>query len=435
MKIAITGNIACGKSKVLSLLRERLPNDFVFGSVDDIVRALYSDPAYCAALQQEFGVSDRASVSNLVFSNPGKKRLLEHLADRFIKPHFEQMLDQPNLVLEFPLLFESAVWCGEFDLTVAVVCDETIQAERIFKRDGIQGEKLSAIRASQLSMATKRALADVAIDTGCEIGELTRQIEELAALILERRAHSGGVIEREMEERFMRRFQSAGLWQIVRQAYSEAHRFYHVLAHPHAMFRSLDALRNPPRAPGAALRRLMSERNDPVNRLIAVEDAIWFHDLVYNVDARYAKNELESARLMYTLLKQFAPWALTHRDGFYSDVAVAAEMIASTQKHRISSPLLLGNLALKADAELFLDIDLSILSQSAAVVDQFDANIRREFSIYSDADFAKGRADALGSFLARDRIYFSPHFADKETAARVNLERLVARYRPAQPSV
>jgi predicted metal-dependent HD superfamily phosphohydrolase/dephospho-CoA kinase len=431
MKIAITGNIACGKSTVLQLLRARLAPGFVFGSVDDIIRDLYSDPAYCEALKAEFGVSDKASVSNIVFADPSRKRALERLADRFIKPHFERMLAHPNLVLEFPLLFESAAWCAEFDMSVAVVCDEAVQAQRILSRDRVEGAKLAAIRASQLSMGTKRALADVAIDTGCDLGQLERQIDELVVAISAHAAQKGTDIERELEQRFVRRFNSAGLWQIVRRAYSEAHRFYHVLAHPHAMFRILDSLQAQAQPP---LRRRAIPTTRIVHRPFAVESAFWFHDIVYQVDGRYGMNEYESARLMFELLKQFCPWVLGHRNGFYSDIAAAAEMIASSKKHQVTSPYLLGNPELKADSELFLDIDLSILSQSESVVDQFDANIRREFQMYSDEEFATGRAAALGSFLARDKIYFSPYFADREAAARANLQRLVKRYQPESSS-
>jgi dephospho-CoA kinase len=429
MKIAITGNIACGKSKVLELLRSRLPSHFVFGSVDDVVRALYSDPSYCEALHEKFGVSDRASVSNLVFADPRKKRALELMANRFIAPHFEALLEQPNLVLEFPLLFESAEYCGHFDLTVAVLCDEGLQAERIFKRDGIAGEKLAAIRASQLSVTTKRALADITIDTGCELVELEKQVDELVRTISEYQSRTDRSMEAWLEARFMRRFNSAGLWQIVREAYSEAHRHYHVLAHPYAMFQHYDSLRQPE---GRPLRKRRADASEPVvHSPLAVESFFWFHDLIYWVDSRYARNERDSAQRMFALIKQLCPWMLSIREGFYSDFALAAEMIVSSQKHQITSPYLLGNPAHKADAELALDTDLMILSQPALVVDQFDANIRREFSIYSDEEFAKGRAAALGSFLARDKIYFSKHFADREAAARANLQRLVARYQPA----
>lgn len=430
MKIAITGNIACGKSKVVELLRSRLPSYFVFGSVDDVVRALYSDPGYCAALHEKFGVSDRASVSNLVFADPRKKRALELLANRFIAPHFESLLEQPSLVLEFPLLFESAEYYGHFDLTVAVLCNEDLQAARLFSRDGIAGEKLAAIRASQLSMTTKRALADITLDTGCELPELEKQVDELVRTISGYQSKTDQKMEAWLEARFMRRFNSAGLWQIVREAYSEAHRHYHVLAHPYAMFQHYDALRQPE---GRPLRRLRpAESCEPVvYSPLAVECFFWFHDIIYWVDSRYARNERDSAQRMFALIKQLCPWMLSIRDGFYSDFALAAEMIVSSQKHQVTSPYLLGNPAYKADAQLALDIDLSILSQPELVVDQFDANIRREFFIYSDEEFAKGRAAALGSFLARDTVYFSKHFADREAAARANLQRLVARYQPA----
>jgi dephospho-CoA kinase len=424
MKIAITGNIGGGKSTVLSLLRERLPA-YAFGSVDDVVRGLYDDAAYQAALQGEFGVSDRAAVSNLVFADPAKKRTLERLADCFIKPAFARVLEQPDVIVEFPLLFESAAYYPLFDLRVTVSCSDATQAARILARDGVEGDKLAAIRASQMSNQTKRALADFVVDTDCSSEEVASRVDELVALVKSRAAAPDlCLVERELESRFMRRFQSARLWQIVRDAYSEPHRGYHVLQHPYWMFRLFDSLRKGDPVP------LRERRTTPpvFFRPLAVELAIWFHDLVYRVDASYGLNELESARMMYRLLAEHCPWMLEIRDGFYADVCLAAEMIVSTQKHMITSPYILGNAQRESDTKLFLDIDLAILSESESTVDTFDANIRREFSIHSDEDFAKGRAAALGNFLRRERIYFSESFASREAAARANLQRLIDRY-------
>ena len=157
----------------------------------------------------------------------------------------------------------------------------------------------------------------------------------------------------------------------------------------------------------------------------AVALAIWFHDFVYAVDESYPQNEALSAQKMLELLQRECPNLFKMQEGELHAVSLAAEMIAATKGHLATSPLIQRSASAVADAHLFLDIDLSILSGARDVVLDFDRQVRQEFARYDDRTFASGRAQALSHLLARDWIYLSPPFEPFEAAARANLEMLV----------
>lgn len=178
MRIAITGNIGCGKSTVCRLLGELLPGYAQF-SVDDAVRALYGRPAYAAALAERFGTSCRRTLSDRVFADPALKRELEDFTMVHLLPAMEAALAQPDVVVEFPLLYEMPGWAGRFDFVLALGCDEAIQRARVLSRDGVSTEKFEQIKAAQLPTKTKAELADAYVDTGVTLGQVRAQLVAL----------------------------------------------------------------------------------------------------------------------------------------------------------------------------------------------------------------------------------------------------------------
>jgi dephospho-CoA kinase len=178
MRIAVTGNIGCGKSTVCAQLHQLLP-DYGLFSVDDAVRALYNDPAFQAALQAKFGTSDRKALSDLVFAQPALKKTLEDFASSYLVPTIRSALAAPKVIVEFPLLFEMPGWAPQFDFVLALACDPITQRQRVVQRDGISEEKFERIRAAQYPSALKASLADAFIDTSQSLAEVTQAIQAL----------------------------------------------------------------------------------------------------------------------------------------------------------------------------------------------------------------------------------------------------------------
>lgn len=95
MRIAITGNIGCGKSTVTQMLAARLPGYFV-GNIDEAVRSLYADADYQARVLAEFGTADRKAISDILFADPVAKERHEALTMAFVRPKVDALLTAPE---------------------------------------------------------------------------------------------------------------------------------------------------------------------------------------------------------------------------------------------------------------------------------------------------------------------------------------------------
>ena len=97
-------------------------------------------------------------------------------------------------------------------------------------------------------------------------------------------------------------------------------------------------------------------------------------------------------------------------------MARVVTMVRATQHHAAAVS--------DADTLLFLDLDLSVLAQEAAVYDAYSAAVRAEYAWVDAERYRAGRANVLRSFMTRDAIYRTPALhAAWESAARANLAR------------
>jgi predicted metal-dependent HD superfamily phosphohydrolase len=173
--------------------------------------------------------------------------------------------------------------------------------------------------------------------------------------------------------------------------YSEKHRHYHTLQHISECLGEFDAA--------------ISQAHDPV----AVELAIWFHDAIYK--PRAADNEERSAAL--------AKECLTAAAAALALIAAVGGLVLDTKAHVTSG---------HPDSPLLIDIDLSILGQPEARFDEYERQVRAEYSWVPQIIFRPKRVAILRGFLDRPRIYATDLFFDKyEQAARANLERSLAK--------
>jgi predicted metal-dependent HD superfamily phosphohydrolase len=175
-------------------------------------------------------------------------------------------------------------------------------------------------------------------------------------------------------------------WSIV-DVYSQPHRRYHNLSHIAHCLAELDA------AVGLA------KRPDEV------EFAVWLHDAVH--DPRRTDNEEKSASWALDILAQSGCAGRTREK-------IRELILATKHSGRPASP----------DAELIVDVDLSILGQPPEIYNAYEESIRGEYSWVPVPAYAAGRSRILRSFLGRPRLYFTGHF---ETSygmrARKNISR------------
>ena len=173
--------------------------------------------------------------------------------------------------------------------------------------------------------------------------------------------------------------------------YSAPHRAYHTLEHIGQCLGELEQVRRLAKDPDT------------------VEFALWYHDAVYDTKAK--DNEERSAELALAAAK-----SASLPDGFGRSVS---SLILATKHTKASDD---------SDAQLLMDIDLSILGQPEEKFDEYERQIRKEYGWITEETFISGRGAILRSFLDRSTIYSAQFFRDKyEAQARRNIIRSLAR--------
>jgi len=173
--------------------------------------------------------------------------------------------------------------------------------------------------------------------------------------------------------------------------YSEAHRKYHTLQHLEECFEKFDEAR--------ALAEHPAE----------IELALWFHDAIYDVKRR--DNE-----------KKSADWARA------SALAAGTPAEACNRVHAHVMATRHKAVPRGTDAELLVDVDLSILGAGPERFDQYERQVREEYAWVPDFMFRRERKAILKEFLARPQIFSSTHFRNRyEQQARSNIERSLMR--------
>jgi predicted metal-dependent HD superfamily phosphohydrolase len=175
------------------------------------------------------------------------------------------------------------------------------------------------------------------------------------------------------------------------RAYSSPDRFYHNLNHIEDCLSIFDQT------------KLLAPHREEV------ELAIWFHDAVY--DTRKNDNEQRSAE-----------WAASVIDQSGVDHAVAEQVSRLILATRHTANLT------DRDAQLVVDIDLSILGRESAVFWQYEENIRKEYAWVPESVYRQKRREVLRGFLDRSHIYYHERFRDMfEERARANLLQAIER--------
>lgn len=179
-------------------------------------------------------------------------------------------------------------------------------------------------------------------------------------------------------------------FQALIAAYGEKHRAYHTAEHIDACLGHLD------------------DTKQLADRPHEIELALWFHDAIYKPFS--SSNEKDSAiwAQEFFELNEFEDDDVIDR---IYDLIMVTEHSGEVKTN---------------DQRLMIDIDLSILGTRTEVYDQFEKNVRFEYKKVPGFLFKKKRKTILEEFLARERIYNTPHFHDRlENQAKINLANAI----------
>ena len=172
LRIGVTGGIGCGKSTVAALLESCGALRF---DADAVSRGLTAARGLAMPLIVErFGASaaapdgslDRAAMRRLVFADPARRRELEDILHPMIAQQRQAFLAQAGpraVVLDIPLMAESARGRGGLDRIVVVDCLESTQIDRVVSRSGLDPDEVRAVMATQATRPQRLSIADAVI--------------------------------------------------------------------------------------------------------------------------------------------------------------------------------------------------------------------------------------------------------------------------------
>jgi len=191
-RIGLTGGIGSGKSTLAQLMVAR---GVALIDADAVSRQLTAagGPAM-PDIKREFGQAfiaadgslARDRMRELVFTQPeARLRLQALLHPRILSALLEQeslLINQgkPLVLLDIPLLVESAHWRQKLDRLLVVDCSTDTQIRRVMQRSGMTAKQVEDIMATQANRAQRLSAADWVVDNDSDdIGKLMRQVQAI----------------------------------------------------------------------------------------------------------------------------------------------------------------------------------------------------------------------------------------------------------------
>jgi dephospho-CoA kinase len=191
--VGLTGGIASGKSLVGALFVEL---GAVLVDTDVVAREVVApgEPGL-AAIRAEFGEAvlspsgeiDRRALRSLIFADETKRRTLDSILHPPIRERTRAKIAAqaaPYVLVAVPLLVEASF--GDLvDRILVVDCPETLQLERLMRRDSIPKTEALAMLSAQTDRATRLQAAHDVIDNSGTTDATRRQVELLHRRYLE----------------------------------------------------------------------------------------------------------------------------------------------------------------------------------------------------------------------------------------------------------
>ena len=183
LKIAITGNIASGKSAVQNILENMgykvLDTDKtghkLLNTMPEIKEAFKDFDVF------EDGTISRDKLGRLIFSNPEYKKTLEEIIHPAIKEEILRFFDKNNsetlVFVGIPMLFESDMR-DIFDKALLIYTDDDIRLQRLLSRNHFSLGYAKQRMQSQLSQEAKINLCDYVIYNNGTISELKTSVRD-----------------------------------------------------------------------------------------------------------------------------------------------------------------------------------------------------------------------------------------------------------------
>lgn len=184
--LCLTGSLGMGKSTAAKFFAEA---GVPVHDSDATVHALYEGAAV-PLVEQAFpgsttgGKIDRGKLAAMVLNDPAALARLEAIVHPLVSAARARFLaaaqagGEPVVVLDIPLLFETAAECG-CDAVVVVSAPAEIQRRRAFERPGMTEEKFAALLGKQMPDEEKRRRADFVLDSSVDFDHARAQVRDI----------------------------------------------------------------------------------------------------------------------------------------------------------------------------------------------------------------------------------------------------------------
>lgn len=189
--LALTGGIAAGKSTISRMLQE---HGALIVDADAIVREVQAPgspvldeiaEAFGREMIDPDGALDRAALGSRVFGDQAALAMLNAIVhpavnQRSMERIQDALASGPNTVViyDIPLLVKVRPE-DPWDLVVVAEAPAATRVQRLVTERGLSEADAEARVASQVSDETRRAIADVIIDTTGTLADTQRQVDEL----------------------------------------------------------------------------------------------------------------------------------------------------------------------------------------------------------------------------------------------------------------
>ncbi len=197
LNVALTGNIAAGKSAVAELFRRWgatvLDADAIVREVQapggPVIRRIAE--RFGPAVVRPDGSLDRPALRRMVMADAEAREALERIVHPAVYARRTELAAEAEargdriVVSDIPLLFESGD-PGAFDAVVLVDAPEELRQRRLVEHRGLSESEAREMIRAQLPAAAKRARSDFLIENNGDLAALERDASEVWRALLAR---------------------------------------------------------------------------------------------------------------------------------------------------------------------------------------------------------------------------------------------------------